>query len=88
VDGSCASVRGKRRGKVGGKRSLETMTPEQRTERSKRPQPQAYSQSALRHPALAKMAEAGILESTMEALSDHMITAKIERYSRIRMAAS
>jgi hypothetical protein len=34
------------------------------------------------------MAEAGILESTMEALSDHMITAKIERYSRIRMAAS
>ncbi len=41
----------------------------------------------LRRTALAKMAEAGVPESTMPALAGHMSRAMLERYSRIRMEA-
>lgn len=41
----------------------------------------------LRHTAATKMAEAGVLESTMLALMGHMSRAMLERYSHIRMAA-
>jgi len=41
----------------------------------------------LRHTAATKMAEAGVPESTMLAILEHMSRAMLERYSRIGMAA-
>jgi integrase len=42
----------------------------------------------LRHTAQTKMAEAGVLESTMLALAGHMSRSMLERYSHIRMTAN